>query len=228
MIKNETIFKGRPKLKFEKYPEYSGRSVLNKVHLDLGFTKLVSRVNTSNYDKEKINLINLNTGGSISWYEIEGFEDIPMLAFLGPNREYVGSPKEGWWYFKNNMRVCAEFPIGVAEVWNKDNTNIEGYYGYSHRGGNLFKIGDRLFEEDYKGNEEDYEEWQWSGWRIQYKEELKAAYDEYEETGDDWWLKDIKEDDITRYIPFNLRGSKVITTMEEAKQAALNLSRYLG
>jgi hypothetical protein len=44
MIKNTTPYIGKIRLKFEKYPEYTGKSKLNKIHLDLGFTKLVSRI----------------------------------------------------------------------------------------------------------------------------------------------------------------------------------------
>ena len=47
-IKNETPYLGKIKLKFEKMPYYtSGRSKLNKVHLNLGFTKLVSRIHST-------------------------------------------------------------------------------------------------------------------------------------------------------------------------------------
>jgi hypothetical protein len=44
MIKNTTPYIGKIRLKFEKFPEYTGKSKLNKIHLDLGFTKLVSRI----------------------------------------------------------------------------------------------------------------------------------------------------------------------------------------
>lgn len=44
MVKNTTPYLGKIRLKFEKYPEYTGKDKLNKVHLDLGFTKLVSRI----------------------------------------------------------------------------------------------------------------------------------------------------------------------------------------
>ena len=44
MIKNTTPYIGKLRLKFEKYPEYTGKSKLNKIHLNLGFTKLVSRI----------------------------------------------------------------------------------------------------------------------------------------------------------------------------------------
>ena len=44
MIKNTTPYIGKLKLKFEKFPEYTGKSKLNKIHFNLGFTKLVSRI----------------------------------------------------------------------------------------------------------------------------------------------------------------------------------------
>ena len=44
-IKNQTPYLGKLKLKFERHPHYSsGSNCLNKIHLDLGFTKLVSRL----------------------------------------------------------------------------------------------------------------------------------------------------------------------------------------
>ena len=33
---------------------------------------------------------------------------------------------------------------------------------------------------------------------------------------------------ISSIIPFNLRGAKKIENMEEAAQAAINMSKYLG
>ena len=51
MIKNHTPYLGKIKLKFEKYPEYSGTSKLNRVHINLGFTKLVSRVYSTKTDE---------------------------------------------------------------------------------------------------------------------------------------------------------------------------------
>ena len=44
MIKNHTPYLGKIYLKFEKDPYYTGNTKLNKVHLNLGFTKLVSRI----------------------------------------------------------------------------------------------------------------------------------------------------------------------------------------
>jgi len=39
------------------------------------------------------------------------------------------------------------------------------------------------------------------------------------------WLT---EDGIAGFIPFNKRGSKIIQNWDEAKEAAINVSKYLG
>ena len=44
MIENQTPYLGKVKFRFQKSPNYIGKSILNQVHLDLGFVKLVSRV----------------------------------------------------------------------------------------------------------------------------------------------------------------------------------------
>ena len=49
-MKNRTYYEGKPYLKFEKYPDYQGRTKLNKVHVDLGFCKLVSRVSNMRFN----------------------------------------------------------------------------------------------------------------------------------------------------------------------------------
>ena len=226
MIKNNTPYKGKLKFKFEKYPEYTDGTILNKVHLNLGFTKLVSRVSMDVPDPAKVALINLYTGGRIATYKLKDYpgEDGGILpnSFVTMKGDYIGDLRVGWWYYLNDMTVCEDYPTGVAEIWEGD--EIVAYYGYSHRGGAQFKIGDRLFEEAYQPVAEDYEPWQWAGWEIDYNlDVVKAVKDE-----DDWWLADIKSDGVGRYIPFNMRGAKTIQTLEEAKQAAINLSNYLS
>jgi len=228
MIKNQTVYQGRIVLKFEKYPHYTSISdgVLNKIHLDLGFTKLVSRImptklskTTSKMilNKEKVHLIETKTGGFIRDYKIED----PFLShstnpeifylydsFVTADGNYIGDATIGWFYYKNNFKVCQDYPIGVAEIY--DNEKLEAYYGFTHRGGAPFYIGDKLFEETYIPKEEDFEEWEWAGFE----------YDMNNSDSDD--------KNICDYIPFRKRGSKIIETLEEAKRAAINLSEYLS
>ena len=71
-IKNQTPFLGKIKLKFEKHPHYSsGNNILNNVHLNLGFTKLVSRIQINEVfgdyqiHPEKLAKICLYTNGTI-------------------------------------------------------------------------------------------------------------------------------------------------------------------
>ena len=117
------------------------------------------------------------------------------------------------------MKVCEEYPHGVAECYD-DEGNFIGYHGYTHRGGQTFKIGDRLFDPSYKPKEEDYEEWEWAGWENKY---LKL-YDEYDDLDKKWLI----ESGISYVMPYNKRGKKVIENFEECLQAAINMSKDLS
>jgi hypothetical protein len=116
------------------------------------------------------------------------------------------------------MKVCEDYPKGVS-IKYEDNQLI-GYYGYTHRGGCLFKIGDRLFDSNYVPREEDYEEWEWIGWEDRFND----SYDK----GDELTKKWMDEDGISYVMPYNKRGKKIIQTLEEAKQAAINISKELS
>jgi hypothetical protein len=117
------------------------------------------------------------------------------------------------------MVVCDEYPHGVAEIYD-DEENLIGYRGYTHRGGQTFKIGDRLFDSTYKPKEEDYEEWEWAGWKIKY-------YKSFNE-GDDLDKKWMFKEGISYVIPYTKRGKKIIENWDEALQAAINMSKDLS
>ena len=141
---------------------------------------------------------------------------------------YLGDVKAGWWYYKNRLVVCETEPKGVAikikkGFWHDDGDYfdlVEGVYGFSHRGGQLFKIGDRLFDENYKPHVKDYTPEQWEKWHAMYRKKLRKV-----DSLDKKWLC---EDGVGGFIPFNMRGSKTIETWDEAIQAAKNLSQYLS
>ena len=167
MIKNHTPFLGKVTLSVEKNPYWeSNDSYLNKVHLKIGRLKVVSRIkprllhfygrNSSPIlDSKKVELINRHTGGIIKDYELGE----PLTAehiylpnsFLHNDGRYIGDARKGWWYYQNKMFVTDFAPNQVARVVN-DNGDTIGYYGYSHRGGCTFKIGDCLFDPNYTGN----------------------------------------------------------------------------
>jgi hypothetical protein len=236
MIKNTTPYIGKIRLKFEKYPEYTGKSKLNKIHLDLGFTKLVSRITPQQdlsgwlINPECKYLIEKNTGGKIGNHNFgktiqEKREYQLPNSFLTKDGTYIGDIERGWWYYKNNMVVCEDYPHGVAVIieYNDmypDQQFIAGYHGYTHRGGQTFKIGDRLFEASYQPKEEDYEEWEWAGWKL----DFEKRYSE----GDDLDKRWMKDSGISYVIPYKKRGNKVIETWEEALQAAINMSKDLS
>lgn len=254
-IKNHTPYLGKLRLKFERFPHYStGNDKLNKVHLNLGFTKLVSRINIcqgfdgNQIHPEKMAKISLFTGGVVKtyeWWEVKGpngvfkstqkpkhkkdivYHGVLHNSFMYGNT-YIGNIETGWWYYKNGFIVCDKYPLGVAlkvqkGFWHSENQPMDeiiGYYGYSHRGGCLFKIGDRLFEEGYKPHVHDYTKEQWEKWHKQYRKRLKKA-----DKLDKKWLC---EDGVAGFIPFNMRGKKVIENWDEAIEAAKNLSKYLS
>jgi hypothetical protein len=255
LIKNRTPYSGNIFLKFEKYPHYKDKkSKLNSVILNLGFTKLVSRMYPhKSFDgweinKERLAKICMYTGGTIKtheWWEVKGPNGIFKTNRKPKNPKdiiyhgklynsfmygdtYIGDIETGWWYYKNRLVVCEQYPKGVAikikkAYWNGDREyldSVEGAYGFSHRGGCLFRIGDRLFEEDYHPHVKDYTKEQWKVWHDKYRNELRKA--------DGLDRKYLCEDGVAGFVPFNMRGKKIIETFDEAIQAANNLSKYLS
>ena len=154
----------------------------------------------------------------------------------------IGDYAQGWWYFRKNMIVCKSYPHGVAVVLQhpaKEYKNlydsiidgklgdddIKGYYGYSHRGGSMFRIGDKLFAENYEPKKEDYTKKQWSDFLSAQEKAIKR---EMEEGFYDTEEFAISANPISAFISFRLRGAKTIESWEEAKQAAINMSDYLS
>jgi hypothetical protein len=254
-IKNNTPYNGKIKLTFERFPHYTGKSILNKVYLNLGFTKLVSRMHPNRsfdwgweVNKEKAAKISYYTGGTIKtyeWWEVRGTGGVFKSNTAPKNKKdivyhgklensfmygdiYLGSIKAGWWYYQNRLVVCQKYPKGVAIKLKKDSyhsndfnfEDIEGIYGFSHRGGCLFKPGDKLFDEDYIACVKDYPKKEWDRWHDKYRKNFaKASAAE---------RRQIANDGVKAYIPFKERGKKIIETWDEAMDAANNLSKYLS
>lgn len=235
MIENRTPYVGEVKLRFQKSPHYVGKSLFNKVHLDLGFTKLVSRVfpykNTKGWipDQDKIFKICRFTGGYIRKHEWEHMGQKFSLdnAFVSKDGTLIGDLMKGWWYYKNNLKVCDDHPTSVAIQYdNIHNTtaqnsykfgkaNIVGYFGFTTSSQCLFKIGDRIYDPEYYPREEDYSVNEWLSYRTEY---LKVLENNPQN-------KEIVEQEGIRYvIPFTKLGNKVIMSWEDAKQSAINFS----
>ena len=193
---------------------------------------------------EEIAIIEKATGGKIStyeWWVVRGinepftsyskpkndkdiiFHGVLENSFMSQGGEYIGNFEEARHYKKFRLKVYEPYPHGVAEAYN-ENGELEGYYGYTHRGGQVFKIGDRIFDARYEPKKEDYEQEQWDTWVKEYNDDIAK----YEAEGDHWWVNDIKNDGISRYIPFKLRGAKIIKTLEDCAESAINLCKYLS
>ncbi len=176
--------------------------------------------------QEEIQEIERLTGGKIGTHTFgPNNEHTLENSFLSLDGTYIGSIDEARWYVKNKMMIDEDYPHGVAaviteETYGTDKPIIEGMYGYTHRGGSLFKIGDRLFDHKYKPVKEDYTEEQWN----EYERTFNESYEKEDELGRKW----MDEDGMSYVIPFKLRGSKLIETMEEAFEAAKNISNYLS
>lgn len=204
---SKKVFKGNYYLKIEKHPYYaSGNDMLVKAY-EIGPTNISLRCKNISVDVDKIMIL----------AKLPNFPDLVELSKM-----YVSSIQNIWRLHKNSMTPIGH---GLAELVNSTSLDapyrkVLGYYGYTHRGGSTFKIGDRLFDEKYTPKEEDYPEWQWAGWRIKFKDARDKA--------DDFYKESIYSDGIACIVPFKLRGSKVIETLEEARQAAINMSSYLS
>lgn len=176
--------------------------------------------------QEEINEIERLTGGKIGTHTFGPNNEHSLEnSLLSPDGTYVGDFDRAKWYVKNQMMIDEQYPHGVAavittETYGTDNPVIEGMCGYTHRGAQLFRIGDRLFDGEYKPTKEDYPEDEWN----KYEQRFKELYEEEDELGKRW----MDANGISEVIPFKLRGSNMIETMEDAFEAAKNMSDYLS
>ncbi len=108
------------------------------------------------------------------------------------------------WVFKNNCWSHDDNP-GVMYSLKHG-----GYIGFSHRGATVFRLGDRIFDEDYVPREEDFTEKEWA----LYNRKLMKSTEE--------------GDTISSFIPFNRRGAVVISNAYEARDAAIAFSNYIS
>ena len=233
MIKNQTPYVGKIKLAFDKSPYWSnGNSKLNAVHLNLGFTKLVSRIypnrtKSGDYEilPETITRIEKETGLKVYTHKFG-----PNMEYELPNSvhtpdgKYVGSIEEGWWYVKNGLRSTKGSHPHTA--WAK---NTKQWIGYSHRGSCAFGKGDKLFDAKWSPKEEDL---------LKYEQYFTKKLDQYEKEYQEWEQSSSEHkapaDEMTmakwatQFIPFKLRGSKTIHSYEDAYKAAVNFANYIS
>lgn len=176
--------------------------------------------------QERIQEIERLTRGKIGTHRFGPNLELTLdNSFLSPAGQYIGDFELAEWYCKNHLMVDEQHPHGVAALITKETYGssapiIEAMYGYTHRGGQLFKIGDRIFDQDYTTQESGYPTDEWANYKIKYDTCLAEAED-FEK---DWIIRD----GLSYVIPFNRRGRLEIKTMEDAFIAARNLSNYLS
>ena len=198
----------------------------------------------------KTNRINKWTGGMIGNYvdkslcfEDEDINDVRNYTLENSfiyNGLYIGGYERGWWYFKNNLLICPDHPIGVAIVLTKPakqcesfssylengqmaDEEIKGFLGYSHRGGQTFCVGDKIFDAEYIPKQKDFPYDEWLKYEKKQEESIKIAMIRGVSK-----TAAIKENPIKIFIPLTKRGSRVIKSLKDAKISAINFSNSIA
>ena len=141
-----------------------------------------------------------------------------------------GTFKENGLYVEANTGTynILDYSFLLDESMKYKNTNTYGviysyktkkYYGFTHRGIVGFGIGDMLFDINNENTSIYYNS-------IKYR--IKYLYTLIRAITCKYRFKYLIEDGIKDVIPFNKRGSKIIETKEEAKQAAINFMKYIS
>ena len=209
-IKTSKCFNGKLYLTIEKFPHYivcrnNGSDILVKKLFTIPFINksIVLRKggisNLTNYGKN----IATNVFGLFKEYDLciltdVGAYDILTCRFL----------------LDESMKYKNTNTYGVVY---SDKT--KKYYGFTHRGVEGFGIGDMLFDINNENTSIYYNS-------IKYR--IKYLYSLIRVITCKFRFKYLIEDGIKDIIPFNKRGSKIIETKEEAKQAAINFMKYIS
>ena len=209
-------------------PYYSsGNDVLNTLHfkfLGLYFaSRLKKRKTKAGFRKNQklIKIFESTCGVIVGNYQVKDnssntYDDwaLPDAVVTIQDKKLVGTLSDCYWLLDKSVVVCEEFPSAGYSM--TDNM----WVGWSHRAKAGFKKGDRLFDETYKPIESDYTQAEWKNWTVKFQKAINKA--------DDLEKKWIIEDGMSYVIPFKQRGPKIIETNQEAKQAAINFSKYVS
>ena len=209
-IKISKCFNGKLYLTIEEFPyytvcRYNGSDILIKKLFTIPFINkhVVFRkrgiTNLTNYGKNIVTNI----------FGLFKEDDLNVITDVGT-------------YYILNCRFLLD------ESMKYKNTNTYGvvysdktkkYYGFTHRGIVGFGIGDMLFDINNENTSIYYNS-------IKYR--IKYLYTLIRAITCKYRFKYLIEDGIKDVIPFNKRGSKIIETKEEAKQAAINFMKYIS
>lgn len=205
----------------------SGNDVLNKVHFKfLGVyfaSRLKKRQTSKGYRKDMplVRIFESTCGVKVGTYQVRDasqntYDDwsLPDAVVTVLDNRFVGSLNDCYWMLEKSVFICREFPSAGYSM------KEDAWIGWSHRAKAAFKIGDRLFDPNHMPVRIDYTQKQWDRWYKKWQKLLKNS--------DPLERKWIEEEGISYVIPFKQRGPKLIQTMDEAKQAAINFSKYVS
>ncbi len=229
-IKKRSFYVGELYFTITKESPYyrSGGDVLNNVHFEfLGLyfaSRLKKRETKKGFrrDQKLIKVFESTCGVKVGNYQVKdnsgnSYDDwtLPDAVTTPISNRFVGTLDDCYWLLEQSVVVCSDFSSAGYSLKNNS------WIGWSHRAKASFKKGDRLFDQTYKPVESDYTEEEWTKYSIAYQKSLDSAVDELDR-------KWIIEDGIAHVIPFRQRGPKIIETNQEAKQAAINFSKYVS
>lgn len=145
-------------------------------------------------------------------YKIEGLNVIRYNKYKERNDTYPIFNMLWIFNTKYDFISCKNPQVFYSKKFHK-------YAGFSHRGVQLFGIGDMLFDEN-NDNEKLY--YRTKKFRITFvKYLIKYINNPFD-------FEDLVKSGITSIVPFKCRGSKIINDMQEAYVAASNFAKYLS
>jgi hypothetical protein len=115
------------------------------------------------------------------------------------------------------MMVFEENPTNIAVKY--ENRKIRGYFVMTETENVMIGIGDRIFNEDYIPSKKEFNKEDWDKWRR------KFDYVYYRALG--WQKRELEIRGIFYFLPYNMRGLKKITNINEAKESAIKIYEYI-
>ena len=157
-----------------------------------------------------------------------------LKSIFGNNCQIIDNKLTRFYYHEGKKKVTVYYLEEMLWLFNEkydwEPTNCstvmfdkksKKYYGYTNRGGSFFGIGDWLFDYGHEDIEHLYKD-------PKLRKGFIKSLTEYSSKNDDFMFRDLVESGITDCAPYKMRGSKKIENLEEAYQAAINISKYLS
>ena len=234
MLENNTPYLGKVILSFEKNPQPSETLPFNGVVLNLGFTKLVSRIKPDlvygevQVHPETIMKIEKETGLKVHSISAKDSQTGKLVRYqtFHPDGDHLGSIEIGWLYVK--MRLKAIKGKSPLTAWSAETKQWIGFNNFNRTNKVCaFGKGDKLFDPTWIPTDEDL--YQLESYWVKQHHKYVTEYENWQASTSP---KKATEEEMSlnywalQLIPYQLRGSKVIKSYEEAYDAAIAFSNY--